>query len=321
VFVALASVKGAPGVSTACLALAATWPRGWQPVVVEVDPSGGDLSVWHGLSGEPGLVSLAAASRRSRGRDLLWPHTQQLRGGLPVVCAPMSAGQASAALDVLLAAPDLGFLTEPRTLPRPGTATGRRTVRVDGSVGEQVVVLADVGRLASGISPVEGAGRLLAGADVVLLVARNDVPGIVHVAAGARMLSGLRGSGEGGQWLRPLLTGAGGYGPAEVASVVGLPVAGLLPDDDRAAAVLSGRRGARLHRLSRSSLLRAASEVAASLAAEYRRTHLSWSQLFGPPHEPARTACHPPMIDGTRRSPREARSAPRAVGWQGRAVR
>ena len=41
--VALCSLKGSPGVTTAALGLAAGWPSAEQPVVVECDPAGGDL--------------------------------------------------------------------------------------------------------------------------------------------------------------------------------------------------------------------------------------------------------------------------------------
>src|SRR6266566_1751510 len=62
--IALASVKGSPGVTTTCLALAAAWP-GKRRLVIEADPAGGDLGPWLGLPPAPGLTGLAAAARHA----------------------------------------------------------------------------------------------------------------------------------------------------------------------------------------------------------------------------------------------------------------
>ena len=51
--IALASVKGSPGVTTTCLALAAAWPAR-RRLVIEADPAGGDLGPWLGLPRAPG---------------------------------------------------------------------------------------------------------------------------------------------------------------------------------------------------------------------------------------------------------------------------
>src|SRR6266702_8439110 len=111
--VAVASLKGSPGVTTFALALAARWPTGpgdggssagARCVVVEADPSGGDIATRFDLAGSPGLVSLAAAARRGDDPGLVWRHAQALPGGLPVVAAPPGADQARAALAAL--APD-----------------------------------------------------------------------------------------------------------------------------------------------------------------------------------------------------------------------
>ena len=94
----LASIKGSPGVTTTALALAACWPASWRRVLVEADPAGGDLAARYGLPLTPGLVSLAAAARRSTDPELVWEHAQELPGGLPVVAGPTRADQAHAAL-------------------------------------------------------------------------------------------------------------------------------------------------------------------------------------------------------------------------------
>ena len=71
--IALASAKGSPGVTTATLALAATWPG--RALLVEADPAGGDVLAGYGrgeLPPAPGLLELATAARRElTPRDLL----------------------------------------------------------------------------------------------------------------------------------------------------------------------------------------------------------------------------------------------------------
>ncbi len=50
VLVAVASVKGSPGVTTLCVALAACWPDPAGAIVVEADPAGGDVAMRFGLA-------------------------------------------------------------------------------------------------------------------------------------------------------------------------------------------------------------------------------------------------------------------------------
>ena len=63
--IAVCSLKGSPGVTTFSVALAARWPVTDRCVLVECDPSGGDMATRFALASSPGLVSLAAATRRS----------------------------------------------------------------------------------------------------------------------------------------------------------------------------------------------------------------------------------------------------------------
>src|SRR4029450_4811377 len=67
-YVAFASAKASPGVTTTITALAATWPRDRDLLVAELDPAGGDLGVRFDLATEPGLVTPAAAGRRRPAR-------------------------------------------------------------------------------------------------------------------------------------------------------------------------------------------------------------------------------------------------------------
>ena len=95
--IAIASDKGAPGVTTAALALAAVWPR---PVLLaECDPAGGDLVYRFPAAGgghlDPrrGVLSLAVVARRGMQPQQVWEHTQKLHGGLDVLAGVTNAEQ------------------------------------------------------------------------------------------------------------------------------------------------------------------------------------------------------------------------------------
>lgn len=98
--ITVASAKGSPGVTTTALLLGGLWPR---PVVVaECDPSGSDIalrlpSADKGvLDGDRGLLSLAAAGRKSLHPDLVPAHTQRVVGGLDVLLGLRVSEQAAA---------------------------------------------------------------------------------------------------------------------------------------------------------------------------------------------------------------------------------
>ena len=95
--IAVAADKGAPGVTTACIALAAVWPR--QVLLAECDPAGGDLACWLPAAGggqlDPGrgLLSLAVAARRGLRPGQVLEHTQKISGGLDVLAGVVTAEQ------------------------------------------------------------------------------------------------------------------------------------------------------------------------------------------------------------------------------------
>ncbi|BCL28550.1 MinD/ParA family protein [Streptomyces aurantiacus] len=232
--VALCSVKGSPGVTTAALGLAARWPAGDLPVVVECDAAGGDLLARFRLATSPGLVSLAAAVRRGAEPGLVWQHTQRLPGGLPVVAGPAGAEQARAALEQIT---DGGAAVLRRAADRPGT-----------------VVVADCGQVGQGSASL----GILRVADVVLLLARSQDDALAHVVASLDVVA---------RWSQPLscvLVG-GGYRTGEVAQTLGIEVIGRLPDDHHGAAVLCGRPGRR-SASTQSPLGRALARIAALAA-------------------------------------------------------
>jgi hypothetical protein len=236
-YIAFASAKGSPGVTTAVAALAATWPSDRALVVVELDPSGGDLVVRFDLATEPGLVTLAASGRRDLGPEVVLAHTQPLPGtaegeGPPrrVLTAPISADQATAALTAL----------------RGGLARALDGVEAD--------VVVDCGRL----DPPSPAFEVASGAELLVMLARPVVSEVHHLSARLATLSSVTSS---------LLTvGDRPYPVAEVAEAVGTHPLGNLAADPRAAAALSGDLGNAARVLRRSHLLRDAAAVAEALA-------------------------------------------------------
>ena len=96
---AVASAKGSPGATTTALLLGALWPR---PVIVaECDPHGGDVATrlpaadGGVLDPERGMLSLAAAGRKSLHADLVLQHTQQVLGGLEVLAGVRTPEQSA----------------------------------------------------------------------------------------------------------------------------------------------------------------------------------------------------------------------------------
>ncbi|MFR9802021.1 MinD/ParA family protein [Pseudonocardia sp. RS010] len=248
----MASVKGSPGVTTLCVALAACWPDPAGAVVVEADPAGGDVAMRFGLAQSPGLLSLAAAARGGvaggRGEDaqLLWRHAQALPGNVLVVASPPDAARARGALAVL-AAPD----------PAGGLGPLLAAAAHPGAV-----VVADCGRADPG-SPVM---PLLRSADVMVLLTGAHADELAHLA---------RRIPEIGAWSRhPVLLLADrdkdrGHSIAAVARELGVAPLARVPFDPRGAAVLSGRRSVlRWHHSGpgRSLLGRSAREIADLLA-------------------------------------------------------
>lgn len=153
----LGAGKGAPGVTTAAVALAAVWPR--RGVVAECDPSGADLVLrlvnqeGRPLAQDRGMLSLASAVGSSTADLALSDHVQTAAGGLDLLVGPPSPRHA-AALEPLW--PALG---------------------VHLAAGEDCDVLADCGRL----TPPTVVLQLEAGARLLVLLARATPAGMAHL--------------------------------------------------------------------------------------------------------------------------------------------
>jgi len=277
VLIVLGSVKGSPGVSTFCLALAARWPGAAKRVLVECDPAGGDLAARYGLALSPGLVSLAAARRGSdaaTGADgeTLWSHTQVLPGGLPVLVAPPGGEQARAALASLA-----GTGADPLVQ----------------AAADPAVVIVDAGRLDAG----SAALGLVRAADQLLLLSHATASDLAHLAARLDEVSGW--SGRAG-----LLLVGGGYPDAEVARELGMSVMARIPTDPVEAATLNGRTPPRRRPFTRATLSRTAGQVATVLATS--------RQLLSRP-EPSTAADADIPVPGEPSSPGVAEPAPSTV--------
>lgn len=245
---AFASVKGAPGVSTAVLALGALWPR--DVLVADCDPAGGDLSVRlprsDGLPLDPelGLLSLAASARRGLTASMIGPNVQTLLGGLDVLVGVRTPEQSQVVAPLW---PALGPC-------------------LDGLAG--VDVLADCGRL--GADP--GQLAVLRSARGVVLLCRPSVSSVMHLR---ERLTGLTAA------LRPAAVDGVPIGvvvvaePGDTKDVDGvretlarlpvpIPVLGQLAWDPKGADIFHGQLSSRADR---TMLVRSARALTVTLAA------------------------------------------------------
>ncbi len=228
---ALVSAGGSPGVTTAALALALTWPSA--AIVAECDPSGGDI-----LAG------------------LLGGHVPATRGLMEhaIEAGNNGAAAASSLTTQLVPLDDSGTrlvlpgLTDPRQAV--GLAPSWPAV-VKSFAAHQATVIADCGRLDAGPGqPL----AVLSAARTIALVLRPTLRQVWSARSRVEMLSQLAG---GTTRLALLLTGPGTHPAREVAHALGLPVAAVLPDDPRTAALLSDGAGGQ-RQLTGGALIRSA---------------------------------------------------------------
>ncbi|MEX2278909.1 MAG: chromosome partitioning protein [Acidimicrobiia bacterium] len=230
--ICLGSAHGSPGATTTALAIAATWPEHRRCLLVEADPFGGVIAARYRLGDSPGLSSLAAIARRGLDDEVVWQHTQQLPGGIPVLIGPPTAEEAHAVL---------------RDLAR---------ILAEWAVAQaEVDVIVDCGRIAPGSAMLTA----MTAADLVLVVTRPSIDQLRPAAARSTALT------TGGVRSGLLLVGDHPYGPGEVAATLDVDVAGVIAWDPRTAAVLTGLHGA-VRDLRRTPLVRSAATLAAELA-------------------------------------------------------
>jgi MinD-like ATPase involved in chromosome partitioning or flagellar assembly len=246
--IALTSAKGSPGVTTTALALAAVWPR--RPLVAECDPIGGDLAYRFRQAPTPGLITLGPAARRGLSPADVWTHTQIISGSLPVLLGVLQPEQALA----------LGPLWDelPAAFAKVGTD-----------------VLIDCGRLYQ-TSP---ALPLVSTADLVIVMALPDAPGVTHVKGLLEMLART------GTIASIVLAGERPYRASEVRAAlaergVTADLLGVMAQDRAAARRLAGDPGSD-RALARSALIRSARQLAEAIGARLDR-----ATRPGPPSRP-----------------------------------
>ena len=232
--VALVSAKGAPGVSTTALLLAAVWPTP-SCLLVEADLAGGDLRCWlpddsgDTLRGDIGVVSLLSAHAvggTATDRSLL-AHAQRLPGGLPVLVGPGSPAQTEA-------------------LRGQWNQLAAAITAHDGDV------IVDAGRVDGGDRPQV---QLLRAAGRVLVLAAATVAGLAHARDLLARLAQQHLEAQ-------LLLIGSAAARDDAARALGIVVHVLPHDPDAARALNDGRWG---RRLDRSPLLTAGRRLAATL--------------------------------------------------------
>jgi hypothetical protein len=235
---AMLSAGGAPGVTTAALALTLSWPS--QVVIAECDPSGGDILAGL-LSGHlpatAGLLPLAleAGAGAEVPADILWRQLVELdEEHNRLLLAGISDPRQSAALQSSL----------------PWIAEALQGLRAD--------VLADCGRL----DAVAAVRPVLSAASLAVLVLAPTLRQVSRAIPRVEMLTNLMGPGR----VVLLTVGDGATSGRELAKTLGVPVAGHLPADPKTASVLSDGLGSR-RRLNERPLIRAAAAVGRGLRA------------------------------------------------------
>ncbi len=255
----MASLKRAPGVTSLCCLVGGTWTSERRVVVVEADPSGGDLAARFGLSSRRGRSSFTAAARRAATAEIVEivdEHVQTLPGGLEILTGSAIDGRGV----------DAGPLAD-------------ATSRALRGLGDELDVIVDLGRLCSYAFVQQ---RILAVAERMVVLVEPDTASVLHArdwwARGSRQVSLHDGTGqlrgdrepgavhmrERGGHVGLVIVGKGERSPKEIETYVGLPVIANVPRDPNAAAVVCGTSGT-VRRLRRSSLVSAARRLAVTL--------------------------------------------------------
>lgn len=245
--ICLLSAKGSPGVTTTSIGLGLSLVGNGarrRALLVEADPHGGDISAGF-LRGEVnsqlgGMLGLATA----RGGDIA-----TLMGQATVALS----GDGS--LRLLAGVPDAR---------RAGALqiAWSRILEYSASDSE-VDFVVDMGRL----DPIRGCDPWLTQADLVLLVAKPNLPSVVSAHCLVAAFSDLDGAPAISKLRLVVVESSRTYPAAEVESAIGIPLLATLPFEPSEAKVLSEgvvpRRG-----FLRSGLMRSSAHLAAAVVAE-----------------------------------------------------
>jgi len=227
--------------TTTAVALASAWPASDDTILVEVDPTGGDLAAWFDMTTSPSLSTVV-----TRVLDGSWPEIERLtrmsESGLRMIPAPPRAGEAAQAVGESARS----LVTTLATLRSP-------------------IVIADTGRLQH--SP---GSHPFVGSSAVTVVVHHQATQSSRAAAVRlqRLADQLDALSSVPASVVVAVIGAAPFELGEIESflaesvgssaVVGLPV------DELAAAVFGGRTGVSSRRLARLPLMRASRDLAAA---------------------------------------------------------
>ena len=235
-------------VTTTSVALASSWPSADDAILVEADPTGGDLAAWFDMPLTPSLSTVV-----TRVLDGAWPaierHTRLADSGLRLIPAPSRAGEAAQAVaeSARSLVPTLEALHSPLTI-------------------------ADTGR----IERVPAEHPFVGHAAVTVVVHRQAQQSSRAAAVRLQRLAGQLDALFG--MPSAVVVAVVGFSPFDIGeiesflseSVGTTPIVGL-PFDDLAAAVFGGRTGVSACRLARLPLVRAAGDLAAVVERSLRQ--------------------------------------------------
>lgn len=225
--------------TTTTVALAAAWPAGLDALVVEADPSGGDLAAWFDMPVAPSLSTVV-----TRVVDGTWPeierHTRLAANGLRLIPAPARAAEAAQAV---------------------GEAS-RSLVSTLAALRSPVVIV-DAG----GPAPSPASHPFVAAAAVTVVVHRQATQSSRAAAVRLQRLADqVDALSPTPAALVVAVVGAQPFDLGEIetflAESIGRVQLAGLPVDELAAAVFGGRAGVSGRRLSRLPLTRAARGLA-----------------------------------------------------------
>jgi hypothetical protein len=202
----VAGGKHSPGTTTLAHTIATVAGAG---LLVEADPSGGDLAVRNGLAVDPGLASLTVAARTGLDHQHLRDHVQTLPSGVEVLVSSVAVRHATSTI---------------------ATIAGPLAALLHADDAELTVV--DVGR----VDNADIVGPFLTVADRVLFVTGSGADDAASARSRVDMLR------DHNRFVTVVVTGRDGFGLGAISAALAVPDMVRVPWDPRAAArVNTGR--------------------------------------------------------------------------------
>ena len=205
----VAGGKHSPGTTTLAHTIATIAAIHGAGLLVEADPSGGDLAVRTGLAVDPGLASLTVAARTGLDHQHLRDHVQTLPSGVEVLVGPVAVRHATSTIATIA-----GPLAALLHADDPG------------------LTVVDVGR----VDTADIIGPFLTVADRVLFVTGSGADDIASARSRVDLLC------DHTRYVTVVATGRDGFGLGAISAALATPDVVRVPWDPRAAArVNTGR--------------------------------------------------------------------------------